>query len=238
MQRGQIPIRLCRSIHSPQISLPCSDAQPSMRRLARPAPSSPRSTTGGCARRSTKLGPLEGARRRSHFGNGHLSRRVPGTNRFLSTRASGKSAVSTASCSKSGPAHAGPGGSVHTLARDLPDGFQMGSPSLVHKGDRWWLHTPIEKKFEPPAKIVEQLMTDQTRICAVDRNLDQHLAVCSVQTVDGPILASSFIGKGAEIAGTRREIAWPHCTQPTQDGHYRRRRTGQCRSLGQNQARR
>jgi IS605 OrfB family transposase len=95
---------------------------------------------------------------------------------------------------------------VHTLARDLPDGFQMGSPSLVHKGDRWWLHTPIEKKFEPPAKIVEQLMTDQTRICAVDLNLDQHLAVCSVQTVDGTILATSFIGNGAEIAGCRKKL--------------------------------
>src|SRR5215469_4997675 len=95
---------------------------------------------------------------------------------------------------------------VHALARDLPAGFQMGSPSLVHTGDRCWLHTPIEKQFEPPAKIAAQLMTDQTRMCAVDLNLDQHLAVCSAQAVDGTRLSTSFIGKGAAIAGCRKQL--------------------------------
>ena len=95
---------------------------------------------------------------------------------------------------------------VHTLSRELPDGFQMGSPSLVRKGEKFWLHTPIEKQFAPPAKIVEQLTIAETRICAVDLNLDQHLAVCSVQTVDGTILATRFIGNGTEIAGCRKKL--------------------------------
>jgi putative transposase len=93
---------------------------------------------------------------------------------------------------------------VRTLSRDLPDGFEMGSPQLVRKGEKFWLHTPIEKKFEPPAKIVEQITLADTRICAVDLNLDEHLAVCSVQTVEGTILATSFIGEGTEIAGFRK----------------------------------
>jgi transposase len=95
---------------------------------------------------------------------------------------------------------------VHMLSRELPDGFQRGSPSLVRKGEKFWLHTPIEKRFEPPAKIVEQLTSAETRICAVDLNLDRHLAVCSVQTVDGTILATHFIGNGTEIAGCRKQL--------------------------------
>src|SRR5215467_7444490 len=36
---------------------------------------------------------------------------------------------------------------VGVLARDLPAGFEMGSPRLVRKGAQWWLHTPIEFFF-------------------------------------------------------------------------------------------
>ena len=109
---------------------------------------------------------------------------------------------------------------IHTLGRQSPEGFEMGSPSLVRKGDRWWLHTPIEKTFTAPAKVREQLTTADTRLCAVDLNLDHHLAVCSVQTVEGTILATSFIGNGTEIAGTRRALAWTHCMQPISDWHH------------------
>ncbi|EFH83306.1 RNA-guided endonuclease TnpB family protein [Ktedonobacter racemifer] len=95
---------------------------------------------------------------------------------------------------------------IGTLSRELPDGFEMGSPHLVRKGARWWLHIPIEKTFEAPANVREQLTTGEKRICAVDLNLDQHLAVCSVQTVDGTILATSFIGNGTAIAGCRKKL--------------------------------
>jgi putative transposase len=94
---------------------------------------------------------------------------------------------------------------VRTLGRDLPDGFEMGSPTLVRKGQQWWLHTPIEKSFTSPTKMVEQITTNtQTRICSVDLNLNEHLAVCTVQTVEGTILATRFIGGGREISGFRK----------------------------------
>jgi putative transposase len=95
---------------------------------------------------------------------------------------------------------------VRTLGRDLPDGVEMGSPSLVRRGKQWWLHTPLEKKFGSPAKIEQQVTTNaHTRICAVDLNLDTHLAVCTVQTVEGTILATRFIGHGREISGFRKQ---------------------------------
>jgi len=96
---------------------------------------------------------------------------------------------------------------VRLLSRDLPEGFERGSPSLVRKGKQFWLHTPIDKTFAAPANVEQQITTNpQTRICAVDLNLDQHLAVCSVQTVEGTILATSFIGAGTEIAGFRKKL--------------------------------
>jgi hypothetical protein len=39
---------------------------------------------------------------------------------------------------------------VRLLSRDLPAGFERGSPSLVRKGKQFWLHTPIEKTFAAP----------------------------------------------------------------------------------------
>ena len=57
--------------------------------------------------------------------------------------------------------------------RSVPEGLQMGSPSLVRRGKDWWLHTPVEKQFASPPKIEKQVTTSpQTKICAVDLNLD------------------------------------------------------------------
>ena len=96
---------------------------------------------------------------------------------------------------------------VRTLSRDLPDGFELGSPALVRRGKKWWLHTPIEKTFSSPAKIAEQITTSvDTRICAIDLNLGERLAVCTVQTVEGTILATRFIGGGRELAGFRKKL--------------------------------
>ena len=95
---------------------------------------------------------------------------------------------------------------VRTLGRDVPEKVELGSPSLVGKGKQWWLHTPIEKTFSSPAKIAEQITTNaDTRICAIDLNLGEHLAVCTVQTVEGTILATHCIGGGREIAGFRKK---------------------------------
>src|SRR5215469_4496501 len=73
-----IPTRSCRSPTSLRISPPCSGAPPSMPPLALLAPFSPRSTSGGGARRKTKPGHAKRGRRSGHFGSGHPFPRVHG----------------------------------------------------------------------------------------------------------------------------------------------------------------
>jgi hypothetical protein len=99
--------------------------------------------------------------------------------------------------------------------RQLSKGKDVGSPQLVRHGKQWWLHTPVEKTFSSPPKGEEQITTHaQTRICAVDLNLDGIIAVCTIQTAEGSILATRFIGGGQAVSGTRRAAAWQDCTQP------------------------
>ena len=90
--------------------------------------------------------------------------------------------------------------------RRLPEGWDAASPSLVEKAGTWWLHTPITKQFESPAKVVDQLHSSEVRICAVDLNLDGHLAVASILRADGTPLATRFLGNGAEINGRRKSL--------------------------------
>ncbi len=93
------------------------------------------------------------------------------------------------------------------LRRELPPATKAGSPQLVRKGKQWWLHTPVERSFPGPPKIAQQItLNPGTKICAVDLNLDRHLAVCSVQTVEGTILATRFISGGQEITGFRKKL--------------------------------
>src|SRR5262249_47596044 len=46
----------------------------------------------------------------------------------------------------------------------------------------------------------------ETKICAVDLNLDKHLAVCTIQTVEGTILSTKFISGGRRIHGFRKHL--------------------------------
>src|SRR5205807_3353322 len=81
-----------------------------------------------------------------------------------------------------------------------------GSPQLIRRGNQWWLHTPIEKPFKSPGKIEKHVTTNpETKICSVDLNLGENIAVCTVRTVEGSILATSFIGGGREISGFRKK---------------------------------
>jgi IS605 OrfB family transposase len=90
--------------------------------------------------------------------------------------------------------------------RRRPEGWEAASPSLVEKAGTWWLHTPITKQFERPCKVVDQLHSSEVRICAVDLNLDGHLAVASILRADGTPLATRFLGNGAEINGRRKSL--------------------------------
>ena len=95
---------------------------------------------------------------------------------------------------------------VRITGRELPTGVEMGSPSLIRKGDQWWLHTPLERQFKSPGKIEKQVTTNaHTKMCAVDLNINENIAVCTVQTVAGTILATKFIGGGKRISGFRKK---------------------------------
>ena len=54
---------------------------------------------------------------------------------------------------------------VRTFGRDLPDGFEMQSPVLIHRGVQWWLHTSIEKTFTSPPKIAEHIQRVSSLPC-------------------------------------------------------------------------
>ncbi|GHO82012.1 zinc ribbon domain-containing protein [Dictyobacter formicarum] len=95
---------------------------------------------------------------------------------------------------------------VRITGRELPADVELGSPQLIRKGTQWWLHTPIEKQFQSPGKIEKQVTTNaQTKICAVDLNINENLAVCTIQTVEGTILATTFMKGGQEISGFRKK---------------------------------
>ena len=95
---------------------------------------------------------------------------------------------------------------VRISGRELPEDVELGSPALIRRGDQWWLHTPLEKQFASPGTIEKQVTTHaHTTMCAVDLNLEEHLAVCTIQTVEGTIQATTFIGGGRRISGFRKK---------------------------------
>jgi transposase len=96
---------------------------------------------------------------------------------------------------------------LRITGRELPTDVERGSPQLVQKGHQWWLHTPVERTFKRPGNIEKQITENaQTKICAVDLNLGENIAVCTIQTVEGSILATTFIGGGREITGFRKKL--------------------------------
>src|SRR5260221_6199681 len=90
----------------------------------------------------------------------------------------------------------------------------MQSPALVRRGKQWWLHAPIEKTFTAPPKIAEQVTSTATKICAVDLNINEHIAVCTVQTVEGTIIATRFIGGGRAREGLWEKMRWRGARKP------------------------
>src|SRR5215467_15366826 len=94
---------------------------------------------------------------------------------------------------------------VRVTGRELPEGYTLCSPQLVRRGKRWYLHTPVEKKIKNPLKIEKQIKTiSNTRICAVDLNINEHVAVCTIRDVEGSALATLFIGGGQRVSGFRK----------------------------------
>jgi IS605 OrfB family transposase len=87
----------------------------------------------------------------------------------------------------------------------LPDGWERNSPQLVRHGTHWHLHIPIERNMERPRRVETQITTvPDTKICAVDLNINEHLAVCTILTVEGTVVAIRFIGGGKQLHGLRK----------------------------------
>lgn len=89
--------------------------------------------------------------------------------------------------------------------RDLPAEWDEISPTLVQDGQRWELHTAVQKKFSTPGKAETRLRTKaEIRICAVDLNINNHLAVCTILTVEGTVVATRFIRGDKQLHGLRK----------------------------------
>jgi putative transposase len=90
--------------------------------------------------------------------------------------------------------------------RDIPEGFKPESPQLVRHGNNWWLHTPTTKAFKSPPKVEEQVTgNSDTKICAIDLNLGENIAVGTIQTVEGTVLATRFFKGGRRVNGFRKK---------------------------------
>jgi putative transposase len=63
----------------------------------------------------------------------------------------------------------------------------------------------VQKKFATPSKVETQITTNpEIRMCSVDLNITKHLAVCTIQTVEGTVVATRFIGGGKQLHGLRK----------------------------------
>ncbi len=88
----------------------------------------------------------------------------------------------------------------------FPAEWDVESPTLLQDGGHWKLHTAIQKRFPAPAKVEQQvLFHGKTRICSVDLNITKHLAVCTLLTVEGTVIATRFISGGKQLHGLRKK---------------------------------
>jgi putative transposase len=91
--------------------------------------------------------------------------------------------------------------------REIPEGWEAGSPQLVRRGGNWWLHTPIAKQMPRPEKVETQLKRNpNVRLCAVDQNVNDALAVCTILAADGTVVATRFIRGQRELHGRTKSL--------------------------------
>ncbi|MBA3534494.1 MAG: transposase [Ardenticatenales bacterium] len=96
---------------------------------------------------------------------------------------------------------------LRLLGEALPDEWAAGSPSIVRRRGRLCLHTPLCKTIPtPPKTLVQVAQNPQVRICAVDLNLGDALAVCTILQADGTEVATRFIRGGKALHARRRRL--------------------------------
>lgn len=89
----------------------------------------------------------------------------------------------------------------------VPAGWDRGSPQVVQRGERWWLHVPLSRELTRPQKVATQLASDpKPLLCAVDLNINDALAVATVQRADGTVIASRFFRGGDELHDRRKRL--------------------------------
>ena len=103
--------------------------------------------------------------------------------------------------------------------RAIPEGWEMGSPQIVRRGRGWYLHVPtLRQSFQFPTKVEQQLADSSTRLCAVDLNINDALAVCTIQSADGTVVATRFIRGGRALHGRRKRALGRVAVKRSQTG--------------------
>jgi IS605 OrfB family transposase len=94
----------------------------------------------------------------------------------------------------------------HLTGRQIPDGWDVGCPHAVIKKNRIELHFPIEKEKPKVKKVAEQVKEPDLKICAVDLNINDRLAVCGIFKSNGTQVATRFIRGGNSLNGRRKRL--------------------------------
>jgi len=90
--------------------------------------------------------------------------------------------------------------------RQIPDGWEVGCPHAVIKKNRIELHFPVEKEKPRVEKTDKQIKDPDLKICAVDLNIDDRLAVCGIFKSDGTQGSTRFIRGGDNLNGRRKRL--------------------------------
>lgn len=104
----------------------------------------------------------------------------------------------------------------HLTGRQIPDGWETGCPRAVIKKNRIELHFPVEKEKPKVNKIAEQVKDPELKICAVDLNIGDRRAVCSILKSDGTQVATRFIRGGDYLNGRRKRLLGMIATKRSQ----------------------
>ena len=90
--------------------------------------------------------------------------------------------------------------------RRIPDGWEVGCPRAVAKKNRIEIHFPVEKEKPKVMRVEKQVKDPGLRICAVDLNIGDRLAVCGIFESDGTQVATRFIRGGDNLNGRRKQL--------------------------------
>lgn len=76
----------------------------------------------------------------------------------------------------------------------IPNGYEMGSPTLIQKKTGWFLHIPmvLPRKGMKFGTAKERFQTKDGRFCMVDLGMNHH-AVMTIQDAEGRVYATKFL---------------------------------------------